>query len=129
MGDWPSARFADPMTHRSYDTDPMRHRSDETNIFIVGPSESSIYEMANKVLISVHNYMKANQLHINIKKSSYMHFRPNKTGCSQSESHTLALNGNVIEKVSQTKFLGVIIDDKLSWLPHLLPYSHASMKL
>ena len=93
--------------------------ADDTNIFVVGPSESSVYEMANNVLVSVHNYMKANQLHINIKKCSYMHFRPKKTDCSQNTSYSLSLNGNVLEKVSQTKFLGVIIDDKLSWVPHI----------
>ena len=32
---------------------------------------------------------------------------------------TLEINGNCIEEVSSTKFLGVTIDNKLSWLPHI----------
>ena len=31
----------------------------------------------------------------------------------------LAIEGKIMKQVSETKFLGVTIDDKLSWKPHL----------
>ena len=50
--------------------------ADDTNIFVSGMSEEEVYDKANRVLLAVHNYMIRNQLHINMTKSVYMHFRP-----------------------------------------------------
>ena len=68
--------------------------------------------------------MHANKLHINIKKCCYMHFRP-KIGTSDggqdnNNQHTrIKINNYEIDEVEETKFLGVTIDNKLTWLPHL----------
>ena len=50
-----------------------------------------------------------------------MYFSPNKRTVvnDQLDEHTLQLNGSEILRVCHTKFLGVIIDDKLSWQPHI----------
>ena len=55
-----------------------------------------------------------------------MHFKPKggtSNNCEASPSpqpdKTLSINGIEIEKVSETKFLGVILDDKLSWTAHI----------
>ena len=32
----------------------------------------------------------------------------------------LLINGNQITEVNETKFLGVIIDNKLTWCPHIM---------
>ena len=62
--------------------------ADDTNLFVT----------ANKVLKCVSIYMK-----VNISKCAHMYFRPN-------------LNNNEkFKKVDKIKFLGVIIDDQLSW--------------
>ena len=50
--------------------------ADETNIFIVDEHEKTAYVKANKVLAGVNEYMKSNQLHINVGKSCHMHFKP-----------------------------------------------------
>ena len=42
--------------------------------------------------------------------------------CSEFSSeiyYTLQINGTIIPEVQETKFLGVIIDNKLSWIPHI----------
>ena len=49
---------------------------DDTNIFIVDENEKIAYEKANKFLSGVNELMKSNQLHINVGKSCYMHFKP-----------------------------------------------------
>ena len=48
-----------------------------------------------------------------------MYFNPNKKHASHHEELTLTINNNDIELVHEAKFLGVIIDDKLSWTPHI----------
>ena len=95
--------------------------ADDTNIFVCGKDKTSAYHNANIILSSVHNYMKANKLHINMKKCCFMYFSPNKRDDvnDSADEHTLKLNGNEILRVCHTKFLGVVIDDKLSWQPHI----------
>ena len=55
-------------------------------------------------------WFDVNKLSLNVLKTNYMLF-----GNSKGQSSELTINGNVIEKVHKTKFLGVIIDDKLKW--------------
>ena len=63
--------------------------------------------------------MKCNLLHINFKKCCYMHFTPNRNDIVPNDGTLLlTLNGSVIKRVIETKFLGVIIDDKLKWQSH-----------
>ena len=98
--------------------------ADDTNIFVVGKSEEEAYMIANEVLTAVHDYMMKNQLHINMTKSVYMHFRPGRySSCARvrefgSEKH-IKLAGHTLLKVNKVKFLGVIIDDVLSWEHHI----------
>ena len=98
--------------------------ADDTNIFVAADSKEMAYDMANEVLLAVSNYMEVNLLHINVKKCCYMYFSPSKRTSSDLDddqnSQNLSINSKIIKRVSQTKFLGVIIDDKLSWKPHIL---------
>ena len=95
--------------------------ADDTNIFVIGDSKDEVYQKANTVLNSVNNYMFCNKLHINVKKCCYMYFSPiNKTPDDvMNEDCNLTLNSIQLDRVSETKFLGVIIDDRLSWVPHI----------
>ena len=78
----------------------------------------------SSVLTVVSSYMHANKLHINMEKCCYMHFRPkigtSNGGQDNNNQHTrIRINNYEIEEVEETKFLGVTIDNKLTWLPHL----------
>jgi hypothetical protein len=103
--------------------------ADDTNIFIEGASRESAFRVANAVLKEVYTYMKCNLLHINMGKCCYIHFEPtNDTSgtCSRSvpfvgnsdESKTLYINKKPIKKVTEAKFLGVVMDNQLNWIPH-----------
>ena len=50
-----------------------------------------------------------------------MYFNPSKRSSSEADDSDchLSISGKIVKRVSQTKFLGVIIDDKLSWKPHI----------
>ena len=94
--------------------------ADDTNIFVIGKNTDDVYNKANGVLNSVYSYMKVNELHINMSKCCYMHFRPNKHVTNDNLSnYTLCINEVPIKHVNSTRFLGVIIDEKLSWQDHI----------
>ena len=97
--------------------------ADDTNIFVAGNTWQGVYTKANEVLSYINDYMISNQLHINKTKCNYMYFRPsisNYQVCARSrEMFKLYINGKAIKQVASTKFLGVIIDEDLSWIPHI----------
>ena len=105
--------------------------ADDTNIFIEGKTKEEAFCRANILLEKVHTYMKFNLLHINMEKCCYMHFEPNKLIESNSCSRTLPfvsnnhvsqaiyVNGQKLKEVSNTKFLGVVLDNKLDWAQHI----------
>ena len=84
-----------------------------------------MYNKAQGILDSVHDYMFANQLHINIQKSCFMYFRHDysneerltcaRTARTYDKLFSLNLDGKKLKQVSKVKFLGVIIDEKLKW--------------
>ena len=99
--------------------------ADDTNLFVNGPNKKAIFERANKILDCLHMYMRANLLHINLKKCCYIYFEPSKTAqksdasADEADDFALKINGTEIDEVEETKFLGITIDKTLSWLPHI----------
>ena len=102
--------------------------ADDTNIFVVANSESEAYSKANSLLNELNLYMLSNQLHINTEKCVYMHFRPRMNhkelmSCARSRTFDsepqLFINGNKIKKTNKARFLGMIIDENLSWDMHI----------
>ena len=81
-----------------------------------------VFEKANRIIHNVSMYMRSNLLHINLSKCNFMYFKPNASrtlnsiiGPCFTPTPSLTLNGREIKQVSKTKFLGVIIDDNLTW--------------
>ena len=60
--------------------------ADDTDIFVTGDTERDVFDRANRVLNKVYLYMISIQLHINMGKCCYMHFRPKTTLKSASRS-------------------------------------------
>ena len=93
--------------------------ADDTNIFVADKCKLKVFEKANRILESINSYMRCNLLHINIKKCCYMHFTPKQKDIVVDDNAiNIVLGQNKIKLVKEIKFLGVIIDDKLSWKPH-----------
>ena len=98
--------------------------ADDTNIFVCDEHHEEVVKKANSILTAVSSYMHTNKLHINLKKCFYMHFRPKIStsdgGQDNNNQQTrIRINDYEIYEVEETKFLGVTIDNKLTWLPHL----------
>ena len=75
--------------------------------------------MANTINIEldkIFNWLNSNKLSLNIDKTNFMLFMP------RSADHPLLnirIDGQPISEVNHTKFLGVIIDNKLNWSHHI----------
>ena len=95
--------------------------ADDTNIFVSAKDKETVYIKANTLLSNVYNYMKSNKLHINIGKCCHMYFNPWKrlNDSSNNDDLTLKIHDTIIPNVKSTKFLGVIIDEKLNWNEHI----------
>ena len=93
--------------------------ADDTNIFVADKCKTTVYETADSVLNLIYKYMKCNLLHINYKKCCFMHYSPNRNDKVPNDgTMLLTLNGLVIKRVKETKFLSVIIDKNLKWDVH-----------
>ena len=98
--------------------------ADDTNIFVKGRSKQETYDEANRILKDISNYMLVNKLHINLDKSCFMYFTKGKYKKSENESDNesyppIMIGSSEIKKVSEIKFLGIIIDENLSWDAHI----------
>ena len=94
--------------------------ADDTNIFVSAKSKAEVLANANSILELVRCYMTSNKLHINMSKSCYMHFSRKKANAdSNAQINEVRIGNTVIYQVRDTKFLGVTIDDRLCWEPHI----------
>ena len=88
-----------------------------TNLFATGYNLNDIISQIYKEIDNVYAWVKANlKLSLNIEKNNFMLFMPK---CVPRTIKGVFIAGNRIMKVTETKFLGVIIDYKLNWSPHI----------
>lgn len=82
------------------------------------PDLEKLFEIANNNLNLVHKWFKDNHLPINKGKTKYMLFPPNLKG-EVSHNFTLSLDSEIIEQVTEFKYLGIMIDNYLNWKSHI----------
>ena len=75
----------------------------------------------DKIFGDINKWFKVNQLVLNYNKTHYLQFNT-----KNSRDYALKLNyqGNYVKSSSNTKFLGLIIDDSLSWMAHIDQMMH-----
>jgi len=90
--------------------------ADDINLFISASSISELEQKANFHIQNINKWLIANKLYLNIEKTCYSIFSPNKSFLS---TLSLKINNSVINHVNNCKYLGVIIDDQLKWSIHI----------
>ena len=98
--------------------------ADDTNLFLSHHDIETLIRIMNEELKKVALWLTANKLSLNVNKTHLMIFKTRKKRLSYN-AHVV-LNGSPIEKVKCTKFLGIFIDDELSWKYHV---NHISTKV
>ena len=94
--------------------------ADDTNVFIVDKKLQALHEKGNIELENIDNWMIANELSVNTNKTNYILFQTPKYRLTKTvKNFQLKLRNNAIERVSSTRFLGVLIDENLSWKNHV----------
>ena len=99
--------------------------ADDSNLFINGKDASKIELELNEELSNIASWLKINKLSLNVDKTQFMIFSRKQ---NQIENIVIRIEGQIIEHVTQTKFLGVIIDEKLTWRNHV-NHIHVSTKI
>ena len=94
--------------------------ADDTNIFISDKNIPKLFLKMKGELEKLSVWFKANKLSINVKKTKYSIFHPtNKKKYTIENLPKLKLDDIEITRDFVTKFLGVMIDETLSWKPHI----------
>ena len=91
------------------------HFADDTTVSCCHPDIKTLINVANEGSSQIDVWLRSNRLSLNVRKSHYMLFSNNK--CDQIED--IRIRGVEIEKVELIKFLGIHIDNKLSFSDHI----------
>ena len=71
-----------------------------------------------KELNVLFTWLQANKLSLNGQKTHYIIFNRARIKLTGHTSN-LYMNGSILTSTDKLKYLGVIIDDKITWIPHL----------
>ena len=91
--------------------------ADDTTILYSHANIDTLISKINHELTHLCDWFSANKLSLNVSKTNYMLFNNNNTRLNTNLQ--LKINGEIIDKVESTKFLGLHIDDKLNWKQHI----------
>ena len=88
---------------------------DDTSIIVTNSNQGGLKKALNKTISNIISQLKVNFLSLNFNKTYYLEFRTK--NCTDA---TLDINyfNKSIDKVVHTKFLGLLIDDTLTWDNH-----------
>jgi len=90
------------------------HFADDTTIFLNHRDVDSLVQLANIELANVHVWLRANRLSLNIAKTSYMFIADRKV-----DEVEICIAGTEIQRVEKAKFLGVTLDERMSFRYHV----------
>lgn len=91
--------------------------ADDTNLIIKGKSCNSIEMSSNLDLKNIKNFLDQNNLLLNAKKSNIIFFSPRQNKIDLNPQ--IKINNELLLKTNETKFLGLTIDENLSWNKHV----------
>ena len=96
--------------------------ADDTCLLISAPTLNALQIKVNREVNKMYKWMLSNKLSLNYTKTKFMLFQRQKT----SMPFNLYINDKKIKEVSSFKYLGVRIDNRLSWKDHI---KHLESKL
>ena len=73
----------------------------------------------NNEIQKLHHWFIANKLTLNMKKTKFMLFSKQQKKKSRQKKFKININNYCIKQVTEMKYLGVILDNKLNWHNHI----------
>ena len=98
--------------------------ADDTTVLVSGRSLTETKQHSNDILNRFYQYFTINKLSINPSKTKYMIYKPmhishrNKKQLHDTTNTEVIMDNIPLKQVQKIKFLGVIINDKLTWDDH-----------
>ena len=130
---WTARGSPDAWTHGMVSSRPCRHTrakylTGTTCVLAVLPvcpgsarrtlQDSNVSVLLNNELSKIHLWLSVNKLTLNIEKTKFMVFHPYQKDISKLMP-SLIIKGIELESVDHIACLGVILDENMSWKPHL----------
>ena len=104
--------------HSAVKSSVMHHFADDTNILFSDKNPNKIAKLLNRDLKLLYEWLCANRLSLNVSKTEFILFRPPKK--SLDKRIVLKLNRTKIYESTKIKYLGLILDARLSWKYHII---------
>lgn len=91
--------------------------ADDSNLKISAKTEEEIERLAYVEMENIQQYLKNHNLHLNIGKTNLMLFKTQQN--KNKLEPNILINETIIERKYRTNFLGLEIDENLSWNDHV----------
>ncbi len=91
--------------------------ADDTTVTASNKNLKDLQLVINSELKTLYKWLITNRLTLNMEKTKYILFTPKNKKINQYV--TIKMNNRIIDNVEHIKFLGIIIDNKLSWQPYV----------
>ena len=95
----------------------VHHFADDTNLLCSDKNPKTLRKKVNEDLKLIFDWLCANRLSLNVSKTEFIIFKPPKL--SLRERITLKLNGVTLYESTKIKYLGILMDDRLTWKHHI----------
>ena len=90
--------------------------ADDTNLFFSHKDPVYLIELLNQEISKFSQWLITNRLSLNLDKTKFILFKPRQK--KVSVKFRVLINNREIEQVEETVFLGIILDEHLSWRSH-----------
>ena len=91
----------------------IHHFADDTNILYCNKSLKKIIKYINYDLSQIVQWLRANRISLNTNKTELIIFRPKNK--SITKQLNFRISGQKINEVKKTKYLGIYLDEHLTW--------------
>ena len=103
--------------HRSVLSSTVYHFADDTNLMCSALTLKRLKKLVNKDLALLYHWLCANHLSVNSGKTEFIIFRPPRH--NSDIRITLKFYHSTLFESSKIRYLGLILDNKLSWKQHI----------
>ena len=90
--------------------------ADDTSLYYSCKNVNNLENVVNEELGKISDWLSANRLSLNVAKSKLLYFTNKNRNVLKGIN--IRINGELLKEVDSAKYLGVYIDNKLSWIEH-----------
>ena len=91
--------------------------NDDITMYISGKDVNNLICAVNNELVIINNWFISNHLTLNLNKSSFIIFHSSKK--SASFDSPLSINNSLLNRFTQIRYLGILMDEHLTWSKHI----------